>query len=386
MKIGALALVLVVGIGVAGCRRGSAPPPTAPSTTAAPAPQVAEVQGGTTPVAETKYFKGSIGTTLDLQMKLVRTGDQLSGSYFYQRIGTRINLRGKIQQDGNFTLDEFDQAGKQTGVFQGVWGVDAKDGLATLAGFWSKPNEKSFEKKTAFSVHEEPIALSGEVELVAKQVKESNKKLMYEIAAQYPQLSGGNNPNFEKFNQLVRGSVMKKVTEFKKNMQPEENEEPRPEGSMGSDLTIGFTVALAQDDLISIQFDVGSYFQGAAHPNSYTEVVNFDLKNGKQLKLSDLFKPGAKYLQSIANYCIADLKKQQATEKGKALSDSEIDTGAAPVTKNYQSWTITKKGLGVNFDSYQVGPYAAGPQFVMVPWGNLKDVINPEGPVAAFAR
>ena len=386
MKIGALALVLVVGIGVAGCRRGSAPPPTAPSTTAAPAPQVAEVQGGTTPVAETKYFKGSIGTTLDLQMKLVRTGDQLSGSYFYQRIGTRINLRGKIQQDGNFTLDEFDQAGKQTGVFQGVWGVDAKDGLATLAGFWSKPNEKSFEKKTAFSVHEEPIALSGEVELVAKQVKESNKKLMYEIAAQYPQLSGGNNPNFEKFNQLVRGSVMKKVSEFKKNMQPEENEEPRPEGSMGSDLTIGFTVALAQDDLISIQFDVGSYFQGAAHPNSYTEVVNFDLKNGKQLKLSDLFKPGAKYLQSIANYCIADLKKQQATEKGKALSDSEIDTGAAPVTKNYQSWTITKKGLGVNFDSYQVGPYAAGPQFVMVPWGNLKDVINPEGPVAAFAR
>ena len=386
MKIGALALVLVVGIGVAGCRRGSAPPPTAPSTTAAPTPQVAEVQGGTTPVAETKYFKGSIGTTLDLQMKLVRTGDQLSGSYFYQRIGTRINLRGKIQQDGNFTLDEFDQAGKQTGVFQGVWGVDAKDGLATLAGFWSKPNEKSFEKKTAFSVHEEPIALSGEVELVAKQVKESNKKLMYEIAAQYPQLSGGNNPNFEKFNQLVRGSVMKKVSEFKKNMQPEENEEPRPEGSMGSDLTIGFTVALAQDDLISIQFDVGSYFQGAAHPNSYTEVVNFDLKNGKQLKLSDLFKPGAKYLQSIANYCIADLKKQQATEKGKALSDSEIDTGAAPVTKNYQSWTITKKGLGVNFDSYQVGPYAAGPQFVMVPWGNLKDVINPEGPVAAFAR
>ncbi len=42
-------------------------------------------------------------------MKLVRTGDQLSGSYFYQRVGTRINLRGNIEQDGNFQLDEFDQ-------------------------------------------------------------------------------------------------------------------------------------------------------------------------------------------------------------------------------------------------------------------------------------
>ena len=385
MKIGSLALVLVLGIVAAGCRRSSAPPPTAPSAPAA-TPQLTDVQGGNTPAPETKYFKGSIGTSLDLQMKLVRTGEQVSGSYFYQRIGTRIDLRGKIAPDGNFTLDEFDQAGKQTGVFQGVWGVDAKDGLATLAGFWSKPEEKSFEKKTPFSVHEEPIALSGEAELVSKQVKESNKKLMYEIAALYPQLNGGNNPNFEKFNQLVRGSVMKKVTEFKKNVQPEEGEEPRPEGSMGSDLTIGYKVALAQDDLISIQFDVGSYFQGAAHPNSYTEVINYDLKNGKQLKLSDLFKQGAKYLQPIATYCIADLKKQQATEKGKALTDSEIDTGAAAVAKNYQSWTITRKGLGINFDVYQVGPYAAGPQFVMVPYATVKDVISPEGPIAQFAK
>jgi hypothetical protein len=385
MKIGSLALVLIVGIVAAGCRRASAPPPTAPAAPAA-TPQVADVQGGNTPAVQTKYFKGSIGTSLDLQMKLVRTGEQVSGSYFYQRIGTRIDLRGKIAPDGNFTLDEFDPAGKQTGVFQGVWGVDAKDGLATLAGFWSKPNEKSFEKKTPFSVHEEPIALSGEAELVSKQVKESNKKLMYEINAQYPQFNGGNNPNFEKFNQLVRGSVMKKVTEFKKNMQPEEGEEPRPEGSMASDLTVGYKVALAQDDLISIQFDVGSYFQGAAHPNSYTEVINYDLKNGKQLKLSDLFKPGAKFLQPIATYCIADLKKQQATEKGKALTDNEINTGAAAVAKNYQSWTITRTGLGINFDAYQVGPYAAGAQFVMVPYSAVKDVINPEGPIAQFAK
>jgi hypothetical protein len=377
--------LLLFALVFAGCKRSSTSPPIALAPVT-PTPQVTDVQGGNTPAPQTKYFKGSIGTTLDLQMKLVRAGDQLSGSYFYQRIGTRINLRGKIQPDGNFTLDEFDQAGKQTGVFQGVWGVDAQDGLATLAGFWSKPEEKSFEKKTAFSVHEEPIALTGEVEIVSKQVKESNKKLMYEIAVQYPQFEGGNNPNFEKFNQLARGAVMKKVTQFKKDVAPEEGEEPRPEGSMGSDLSVGYAVLLAQDDVVSVQFDIGSYYMGAAHPNSYTEVINYDLKNGKQLKLSDLFKPGAKYLQPIAAYCIADLKKQRATEKGQALTDSEIDSGAAPVAKNYQSWTITKKGLGINFDAYQVGPYAAGPQFVMVPYAAVKDVINPEGPLAQFAK
>jgi hypothetical protein len=257
--------------------------------------------------------------------------------------------------------------------------------LIKLAGNWSKPpGEKGSDKMTAFSVHEEPIALTGDVELTAKQIKESNKKLMYEIAAQYPQFSGGSNPNFEKFNQLVRGVVTKEVSQFKKDVQPEEGEE-RPEGSMGSDISIGYEVALAQDDLVSVQFDVGSYFQGAAHPNSYTEVVNYDLKNGKQLNLSDLFKPGSKFLQVIATYAIADLKKQ-SQEKGSELPDDLIQSGAGASAKNYRSWKITRKGLGINFDPYQVGPYAAGAHYVLVPYATLKEVINPEGPIGQFAK
>jgi hypothetical protein len=369
-----------------GCRKTSAPPATGATSSAqaSPAAVLDPSQGGALPAAQTKHFKGSIGSSLDLQMKLVRTGDQLAGSYFYQKVGTRIDLRGNVDKDGNLTLEEFDKSGKQTGLFKGIWTVDKEDGLATLAGNWSKPpSEKDSDKKTSFSVHEEPIVFTGDVDLVAKQIKESNKKLMYEIDARYPQLTGGSNPNFEKFNQVVRASVTKRVAGFKKDMAPEEGEEPPPEGSMGSDLNVRYDVGLAQDDLISVQFSVGSYYQGAAHPNTFTEVVNYDLKNGKQLKLADLFKPGAKYLQAIANYCIADLKKQA---KDKGLEDEGIQDGAAANAKNYQSWTITRKGLGINFDAYQVGPYAAGPQYVLVPYSNIKDLINPEGPVGQFAK
>lgn len=384
MNFRILLLIVCVLLSV-GCRRTSAPPPTAPQPGAAtPSPELSHSQGGNTPAAQTKYFKGSIGTSLGLQMKLVRTGDQLSGSYFYEKIGTRIDLRGNVDPSGKLTLEEFDKSGKQTGLFKGIWQVSANDGLITLAGNWSKPpNEKGSDKLTAFSVHEEPIAFTGDVEVVSKQIKENDKKLMYEVSAQYPQLNGGNNPNFEKFNQTTRALVTKKVAGFKKDMAPAEGEEARPEGSMGSNLNVAYTLVLAQDDLISAKFDVGSYYQGAAHPNSYSDVINFDLKNGKQLKLSDLFKPGSKYLQTIANYAIADLKKQ-AKEKG--LIEGEIENGASALAKNYQSWNITKTGLGITFDAYQVGPYAAGPQFVMVPYSALKDIINPEGPIAQFAK
>ena len=386
MKPRASLIVILLLLSIS-CRKNSTSPAAPPTTQPPPVAQLDHSQGGATVLAETKHFKGSIGTSLDLQMKLVRTGDQLAGSYFYQKVGARIDVRGNVDKDGNLTLDEFDPSGKQTGVFKGIWTVDQKDGLITLAGNWSKPaSEKGSDKKTAFSVHEEPIAFTGDVDLVAKQIKENNKKLNYQIAAQYPQLSGGNNPNLEKFNQAARAAVTKKVAGFKKDMAPEDGEnteETRPEESMGSDLTISYTVVLAQDDLVSVEFEVSSYFQGAAHPNSYSETFNYDLKNGKQLKLTDLFKPGAKYLQAIANYCVADLKKQ-ATEKG--LTAEEIEKGAAAKADNYQGWTITKRGLGIYFDPYQVGPYAAGPQFVLVPYSDLKDLINPEGPAGQFAK
>ncbi len=383
MRSRSIAILLLIAIAAAGCRKSSTPAPAAPATTPTPDQQLTQSAGGTTPPPQTKHFKGSIGSTLDLQMKLVRNGDQLTGSYFYQKVGTRISLRGTVDKDGNLTLEEFDPSGKQTGLFKGLWSVDKEDGLIKLVGNWSKPpGEKGGDKKTAFSVHEEPINFSGEVDVVARSIKESNKKLMYEIDVQYPQFTGGNNPNLEKFNQAVRVMVMRNVTEFKKNMVPEEGAEPPPEGSMGSDLGIGYKILVAQDDLVSLQFDVGSYYQGAAHPNSHTETINYDLKNGKQLKLADLFKPGSKYLQTLSTYCITDLKKQWKEKNLEVFA--EVDEGAAPAAKNFANWTISKRGLGINFDSYQVAPYAAGPQFVMVPYSALKDLIKPDGPLAQF--
>jgi len=377
-----------------GCKKTNTAPsvPNAPSSSAPPSgADLSHAEGGTAPptLAQVKYFKGSIGNSLDLQMKLIQSGDQLTGSYYYQKIGTKIELKGTLDKEGNVVLQEFDTKGKQTGLFRGIWTTAPDDGLVSIAGNWSKPtiDNKADEKKTAFSIHEEPIALSGDAEVTTKQIKESNKKLVYEISAQYPQITGGANGNFEKFNQTVRGTVLKNVAAFKKEVQPGTGDEPRPENSMGSDLNISYKMGLAQDDLVSVSFAISSYYQGAAHPSASSEVVNYDLKNGKVLKLSDVFKPSVKYLPVLSSYCIEDLKKQ-SKQKGSdgMLDDTSIKGGAAPTANNYQSWTITRKGLGIIFDPYQVGPYAAGAQFVTVPYSTLKELINPDGPLGQFVR
>jgi hypothetical protein len=380
-----IAVALIAFVSVGACRRQSAPAnqPAAPATDTAE-PQHAE--GGVATAVQTKFFKGSIGSTLGLQMKLAREDDKLTGSYFYQKVGTKIDVRGNVDQDGNLTLEEFDAGGKQTGVFKGVWKQDT-DGAIEISGNWNKPNS---DKKTAFTLHEQPIEFTTAAEIISRQLKEKNKKLNYEVDAQYPQLTGVVDPNYDKFNQNIRSLITRKVSEFKKEMTPSADEPPPDPAnetsteSPGSDITIGYEVALAKDDLIAVEFTVSSYSAGAAHPNSYTEVVNFDLKNGKALKLADLFQPNSKYLPTLSGYCIQELKKQQGT--AGVLDDDWVQKGAAPELTNYDNWTISKKGLGVTFDPYQVGPYAAGPQHVLVPYSALKNIIKPDGPIGQFVK
>jgi hypothetical protein len=64
----------------------------------------------------------------------------------------------------------------------------------------------------------------------------------------------------------------------------------------------------------------------------------------------------------------------------------QIATGAGPRADNYRAWSITKKGLWITFDPYVVAAYAAGPQYVLVPYSALKDIIRPDGPIANFAK
>jgi len=65
---------------------------------------------------------------------------------------------------------------------------------------------------------------------------------------------------------------------------------------------------------------------------------------------------------------------------------AEIDTGAGPRADNYRAWNITRKGLWITFDPYQVAAYAGGPQHILVPYSILKDIIKPDGPIGNFAR
>ena len=82
------------------CRKPAATNQTANSNAASPTLE-ALFGGGAAVTGERFYFRGTIANNLKIGMTIVRDRDQLTGTYFYPRVGKNIDLKGTIDKDGS---------------------------------------------------------------------------------------------------------------------------------------------------------------------------------------------------------------------------------------------------------------------------------------------
>jgi len=341
------------------------------------------MEAAATPPRTGTLFRGTIGES-KVEMDIKREGDSLSGSYYYLKSGSsnRLILKGKVSGDGSFTMQESDETGKQTGEFKGKWKQEPNEAGATLEGEWLKPGQKS--EGSGFYAWEQMVYFAA-TQITTREIKESIKAKKAELSAEYPELSGGE--GVVGFNQVAKAKVMKSLTEFKKMLAGETAADIKLLGQMGNYVDIGYDVEYADDDLISVSFGEDT-FTGGAHPNQNTFTLTYDLKAGRELKLADLFKPGSKYLATIADYSLRDLKARKDAESGEnlGLAQDIFEEGAEPTSDNYRNWNITKKGLLITFPPYQVGAYVFGTQTVIIPYAQMKDIALPDGPLTKAKR
>ena len=379
-------LLLFLGIAIISLGACRKPAGTQPAANSNDAPSHEAPVGGKALAGDKFYFRGTIANNLAIEMTLTRDGDRLTGTYFYPKVGKNINLAGTVDKDGNVELKETDEGGKDTGVFKGKWkpAADSPDpALNEIEGKWSRPDGT---KETAFQVVQQPIAFTAAVRITPKVIKEANKPKHYTLDAEYPQIEG--DARFDNFNREARNLITKDVAAFRTSETSEETDtgSETPAETGDSTLDIGYEIRYATDDLISVEFTEGSYERGAAHGNSNTTVVNYDVKNGKKLALADLFNPKSNFLGVISEYCLKNLRERSKKDKDAMFDEDMMKSGASARADNYRAWAITKKGLWITFDPYAVAPYAAGPQHVLVPYSALKDILKPDGPVSALAK
>ena len=195
----------------------------------------------------------------------------------------------------------------------------------------------------------------------------------YTLKAQNPVLQGSDDGRVTNFNNEMTLLTQEEIAKFKDNVA-----ETRPlPGSPGSSYDQQFKLLSPPGNLISLQFTITIYIYKAAHPNTHSRSVNYDLETGAEVRMDQLFLPGSDYLQRIANYCIAQLKTRN-------IGFDPSSSGAQPLPANYGNWNITAEGFMITFDAYQVAAYAAGPQVVVIPYAELQGVIDPHGVLSGF--
>ena len=310
-----------------------------------------------------RIFRGTIGNQ-PVEMKLRREGDDLSGTYAYDRIGQSLTLKGRISPSGDLALQEFDSQGKQTGKFACRLSQAADlESTILITGKWSRPDGS---KETLVDLTEQPIEFTNGLQVVTKIITGRRPS----ISAIYPQLVGGSNPALNKFNLRVAGLVSKAVNEFKRG-------EPVPDRS---DYSTNFKILLATNDYLSIEINEYSYY-GGPYPNSNYYALTYDLRSGKELRLDELFKPGSNYRQAIQKYALAEINKQEK-EALKEAPPAERNAGSffsAEEVKDWRAWAMTRKGIVVYFDFPHV---VAAFDRVFIPYRALEAFINPQGPAA----
>ncbi len=221
-----------------------------------------------------------------------------------------------------------------------------------------------------------PILLSESLTLNSTPFAESKDGPIYTITAQIPTITGSADPRVAAFNTRMNEIVKKEVDAFRADILANQ---PVVPFVAGSSFDVQYELIGQRGEVWSIKFAVMRFLDGAAHPNHYSVTLNYDLAQRRELTLDELFLHGVNHMQTIADYCKAELSKRDI-----GYTDPIFQTGADPLAENYRNWNISNEGLIITFDPYQVAPYAAGAQTIVIPFAELQQLMSPQSVLNFF--
>ncbi len=228
------------------------------------------------------------------------------------------------------------------------------------------------------------LAFSQKINYETKSYKDSSTVKRYHVSVNYPKVVGFKDTHIQdKINSIIQTEIKKVSDDFIKEM--EDWDLTDIPADFGSEFDCNYSVSYSQDNIFSFAFDIYTYFAGAAHPYSYSYCMNLDLERVKVMDFALMFRDENTGLKKLSDYCFKELKKRNDTED-ICTDDEWLKEGTKPDPENYRSISIELDGLLVIFNAYQVACYAAGPQTVLIPYSELKGILNPNGPLSSFIK
>ena len=214
---------------------------------------------------------------------------------------------------------------------------------------------------------------SLKLNVISASYSENNQSPPSSITAVLPQLTGSDDPRVKAFNEAVNLLMAGEIESFKNDLAGL----PTPPQIAVSTFDAKYEVVYQGGDIWSLRFDIAFYLDGAAHPGNSVHAFNYDFDHSRAIQLGELFLPDSDYLQTLSDYCSAELATRD-------IAFNPASAGVKPTPQNYRNWNITPEGLVITFERGQVAAYAAPAQVVKIPYTKLQPIIHPHGILAGM--
>ena len=123
-----------------------------------------------------------------------------------------------------------------------------------------------------------------------------------------------------------------------------------------------------------VEYDLSVEWSGAAGADQRVHTVLVDLTAGRVLEPLDVFYDDSPWLETLASVALADLEARFGV-------DTIWPDGLAATPGNFDHLALAGDGVVLWFDRYQVGPGVLGAPRVTVPWSEVGEFVDPNGPV-----
>lgn len=208
-----------------------------------------------------------------------------------------------------------------------------------------------------------------------KKNQEQNVTPRFVITAEYPEVKGLADKDHEKMiNMEITQWVLIRLTEFRKDVVTLAVDAATLDQPSSAFIT--YAVKTQTPRFLGLLWHAEIYTAGAAHPSHQQSTMTYDLATGNRLTLADVFAPRANYLKLLSDFSAAELKMELA-KNGVEL----FPEGVRPVAENFRNFLLTPQGLLIIFAEYQVAPYVAGSQQVLIPTATLQSVLAANSPL-----
>lgn len=146
-----------------------------------------------------------------------------------------------------------------------------------------------------------------------------------------------------------------------------------PETEVNWELTRKATLLGIEGDVVSVSISSRGYL-GGAHGFRDEKLITFDGKTGKALGWDDLVRADAK--ASLLKVAEAEFRKVRNIPLNKSLSDAGFFFDEGKGFTLSESFAVTKEGLVLHYNPYEVGPYVMGPTDLVIPMSIASGVLR----------